>query len=72
MNNRQRKTLGWRTPAEAMADETAVFKLTVAIDVLIQDAERIDLGGTSINSEPPKGTKIKTITYGAVIDYLWY
>jgi hypothetical protein len=28
--------------------------------------------GTSINSEPPKGTTIKTITYGAVIDHLWY
>jgi IS30 family transposase len=33
MNNRPRKTLGWRTPAEAMADEIAAFKLTVALDV---------------------------------------
>jgi IS30 family transposase len=29
MNNRPRKTLGWRTPAEAMADEIAAFKSTV-------------------------------------------
>jgi IS30 family transposase len=28
--------------------------------------------GTSINSEPPKGTTIKTITYRVVIDHLWY
>jgi hypothetical protein len=28
--------------------------------------------GTSINSQPPKGTKMKTITYGAIIDHLWY
>ena len=33
MNNRPRKTLGWRTPAEAMADEIAAFKSTVALDV---------------------------------------
>jgi IS30 family transposase len=36
MNNRPRKTLGWRTPAEAMADEIAAFKSTVAIDVCIK------------------------------------
>jgi hypothetical protein len=35
--------------------------------------QRVDLlEGTSINSEPPKGTAIKTITYGAVIDHIWY
>jgi hypothetical protein len=28
--------------------------------------------GTSINSEPPKGTAMKTIAYGAIIDHLWY
>jgi IS30 family transposase len=33
MNNRPRKTLGWRTPTEAMADEIAAFKSTVALDV---------------------------------------
>jgi IS30 family transposase len=33
MNNHPRKTLGWRTPAEAMADEIAAFKSTVALDV---------------------------------------
>ena len=32
MNNRPRKTLGWRTPAEAMTDEIAAFRLTVALD----------------------------------------
>jgi IS30 family transposase len=32
MNNRPRKTLGWRTPAEAMADEIAAFTSTVALD----------------------------------------
>ena len=31
MNNRPRKTLGWRTPAEAMADELAAFTSTVAL-----------------------------------------
>jgi len=31
MNNRPRKTLGWRTPAEAMADELAAFRSTVAL-----------------------------------------
>jgi hypothetical protein len=30
------------------------------------------LMGTSINSEPPNGTAMKTITYGAIIDHLWY
>jgi IS30 family transposase len=33
MNNRPRKTLRWRTPAEAMAEEIAAFKSTVALDV---------------------------------------
>jgi IS30 family transposase len=33
MNNRPRKTLRWRTPAEAMADEIAAFRSTVALDV---------------------------------------
>jgi IS30 family transposase len=33
MNNRPRKTLGWRTPAEAMADEIQAFKSTVALDL---------------------------------------
>ncbi len=33
LNNRPRKTLGWRTPTEAMADEIAAFKSTVALDV---------------------------------------
>jgi IS30 family transposase len=33
MNNRPRKTLGWRTPAEALADEIAAFKSTVALNV---------------------------------------
>ena len=33
MNNRPRKTLGWRTPAEAMADKIATFKSTVELDV---------------------------------------
>jgi hypothetical protein len=36
MNNRPRKTLGWRTPAEAIADEIAAFKSTVALDVWIK------------------------------------
>jgi IS30 family transposase len=33
MNNRPRKTLRWRTPAEAMADEIEAFKSTIALDV---------------------------------------
>jgi IS30 family transposase len=33
MNNRPRKTLGWRTPAEAMAEEIEAFKSTVALEV---------------------------------------
>ena len=32
LNNRPRKTLGWRTPAEAMADEIAAFRSTVALE----------------------------------------
>jgi IS30 family transposase len=32
-SNRPRKTLRWRTPAEAMADEIAAFRSTVALDV---------------------------------------
>jgi IS30 family transposase len=31
MNNRPRKTLGWRTPAEVMAEELAAFRSTVAL-----------------------------------------
>jgi transposase, IS30 family len=32
MNNRPRKTLGWRTPDETMADEIAAFRSTVALE----------------------------------------
>ncbi len=35
MNNRPRKTLGWRTPTEAMADEIAAFTATVALEARI-------------------------------------
>ena len=31
MNNRSGKTLGWSIPAEAIADELAAFKSTVAL-----------------------------------------
>lgn len=33
MNQRARKTLGWKTPAEAMADEIAAFRSPVALEV---------------------------------------
>lgn len=32
MNDRPRKTLGWKTPAEAMAEELAAIKSTVALE----------------------------------------
>jgi IS30 family transposase len=32
MNNRPRKTLGWRTPAEAMAEEIAAFRSNVVLE----------------------------------------
>ena len=32
MNNRPRKTLGWKTPAEAMAKEVTAFKSIVALE----------------------------------------
>jgi IS30 family transposase len=31
MNNRPRKTLGWKTPAEALAEEMEAFAQTVAL-----------------------------------------
>jgi len=31
MNNRPRKTLGWKTPVEAMTEELAAFRSTVAL-----------------------------------------
>ena len=33
MNDRPRKTLGWRTPAEAMVEEIATFKSNVALEL---------------------------------------
>lgn len=33
MNERPRKTLGWKTPAEAMAEEIRAFNSTVALDL---------------------------------------
>ena len=32
MNQRPRKTLGWKTPEEAMAEELAAFRSTVALE----------------------------------------
>jgi len=32
MNDRPRKTLGWNTPAEAMAEELAAIRSTVALE----------------------------------------
>ena len=32
MNQRPRKTLGWKTPEQAMAEELAAFKSTVALE----------------------------------------
>ena len=32
MNGRPRKSLGWKTPAEAMAEEIKAFSSTVALD----------------------------------------
>lgn len=32
MHARPRKTLGWRTPAEAKADEISAFRSTVALE----------------------------------------
>jgi hypothetical protein len=32
MNQRPRKTLGWRTPEEAMAEDRAAFKSTDALE----------------------------------------
>jgi IS30 family transposase len=36
MNNRPRKTLGWKTPAKTMADEIEAFSSNVALDIGIQ------------------------------------
>ena len=33
MNQRRRKTPGWKTPEEAMAEELAAFKSTVALEM---------------------------------------
>jgi IS30 family transposase len=33
MNQRPRKTHGWKTPEDAMAEELAAFKSTVALEV---------------------------------------
>ena len=32
MNQRPRKTLGWKTPEEALAEELAAFRSTVALE----------------------------------------
>jgi len=32
MNQRLRKTLGWKTPEEAMAEEPAAFRSNVALE----------------------------------------
>jgi IS30 family transposase len=37
INQRGRKTLGWKTPEEAMAEEIAAFKSTVALETRILD-----------------------------------
>jgi len=33
MSNRPRKTLGWKTPAEAMAEEMAAFNEALALAI---------------------------------------
>ena len=44
MNQRPRKTLGWRTPEEPMAEELPVFRSTVALETRIQDVPHGDRG----------------------------
>jgi IS30 family transposase len=39
MNNRPRKALGRKTPAEAMADEIEAFSSNVALDIGIQEVQ---------------------------------
>jgi len=36
MNQRPRKTLGWKTPEEAMAEELAAFRSNVALETRFQ------------------------------------
>lgn len=48
MNNRPRKTPGWRTPAEAIIEENAAFRSTVAPEVGIQGLRATPkIGGAS-------------------------
>ena len=41
MNRRPRRTLGWKTPEEAMAEERATFRSTVALETRIQALPQI-------------------------------
>jgi hypothetical protein len=68
---------------KASVDEKTIHRLIPLVGISLKGGPKSNpwrsfplpkdkLTGTSINSEPPKGTAMKTITYVVVIDHLWY
>nr|WP_083903065.1 IS30 family transposase [Octadecabacter antarcticus] len=72
MNDRPRKTLGWRTPAEAMAENLAAIKLIVALQSWIQGIQMQLIRQNDVRQIYLAAIQLKLDRIGWLVAILWH